>query len=423
MDNNFKLRIIGYYTGEKQNMNPEKRFPAEAEELANLFGKTFSDTFSSVEIDQISDKKFVKSLSSNTVYIFQDEDRNLYAYYPKKQIARLSSVFYDRKNINKIPIVYKSWFVPGNKIPFIAINDKRQHKTNKHGIFLCDIDGNDIEFSNEDFTISTAGGDFLIRLQNIIYALDWPSSKRISISELNRLIKHKWTYLNETDTDDECEDCDGYDYSDCDMNRCKDDCEHCSGRQYVCNDSCFYHRYKTCLKIISDNSLIEEELKEGMDLLHKISAPNSKHDIILQEKGKYLESLYNDCLYIDKYVRRCYPAQEYIYYYDKMLEKENDRNNVGQCIDLEVVDGQEHHRYRMLTKSVRTGTCGFFWLKDKLVLEGYDFITDDNIKEKFVFKIPNSVEKKAFHKIEEEWASISRIKITIKEAKATLIVE
>ena len=87
-------------------------------------------------------------------------------------------------------------------------------------------------------------------------------------------------------SDDECEDCDGYDYSDCDMNRCKDDCEHCGGRQYVCNDSCFYHRYKTCLKIISDNSLIEEELKEGMDLLHKISAPNSKHDIILQEKGK-----------------------------------------------------------------------------------------------------------------------------------------
>lgn len=423
MDFNFRLRLIGYYTGEKQNMNPEKRFPAEAKELAGLFGKTFSDTFSSVDIDQIRDKKFIESLSSNTVYIFMDEDKNLYAYYPKKQKVRLSSVFYDRRDINKTPTEYKSWFVPGSKIPLIAVDDKRQHKTNKPCIILCDINEKEIEFSNRDLSISTAGGDFLIHLKKRTYALDWPSSKFISISELYRLIKHKWTYLNETNTDDECEDCDGYDYSDCDMISCKEDCEHCSERQYICNDGCFYHRYKTCVRIKSDNSIVEEELQEGLNLLHKILAPKSIHQVILQENQKYLESLYNDCLYIDKYVRRCYPAQEYIYYYDKMLEKENDRNNVGQCIDLEVVDGQEHHRYRMLTKSVRTGTCGFFWLKDKLVLEGYDFITDDNIKEKFVFKIPNSVEKKAFHKIEEEWASISRIKITIKEAKATLIVE
>lgn len=299
MDYNFKLRLIGYYTGEKQNMNPEKRFPAEAEKLANLFGKTFNDTFSSVDIDQTNDKKFVESLSSNTVYIFKDEDRNLYAYYPKKQIVRLSSVIYDRKAVCKIPIEYKSWFVPGNKIPFVTIDDKRQRKTNKSGIFLSDIKGNDIEFSDEDFTISTAGGDFLIRLKNKIYALDWPSSKRISISELNRLIIHKWTYLNEIDTDDECEDCDGYDYSDCDMSRCKHDCEHCGGRQYICNDGCFYHRYNTCLKIKINKSLVEEELKDGMEFLRKIIAPNSRHQIILQEKGASLKSLYNDCLYID----------------------------------------------------------------------------------------------------------------------------
>ena len=99
----FKIHIIGYYTSAKQNMAEETERIEEAKELAVLLGRTFSTINTTI----IKDKKFVEALSSNTVFIFNDEQRNLYAYYPRKGIARLTNVVYNRNNINPAPLEVK----------------------------------------------------------------------------------------------------------------------------------------------------------------------------------------------------------------------------------------------------------------------------------------------------------------------------
>ena len=45
MNYNLTMKLLGYYSSEKQFMKPETRFPDEVVQLATLFKKTFDETF------------------------------------------------------------------------------------------------------------------------------------------------------------------------------------------------------------------------------------------------------------------------------------------------------------------------------------------------------------------------------------------
>lgn len=419
MNFDFKIKLIGYYTGEKQNMNPEKRFQDEAEKLAELLERTFAETFSSIDTDKLGDKRFVESLSSNTVYIFKDEDKNLYAYYPTKQIARLSSVIYDSNNINKTPFEYSSWFLPGEKIPYIPSNEKKQN--NRHArIALCDINGNDFEFTNKEFFISTAGSDFLIHLKRKSYALDWNPDTYISIKDLEKIIRHKWTYLDETDTDDGCGDCDGYNYDNCDYSRCKNDCEHCGGRRYICNNGCFYYRYDTYVSIEFDEDIINEDLAEGFGILRKIGSQYSKHTELIKQHGEYLNSLNNECQMFLGYNLWCEPVISYIKTYKQMLELEKERNNSSHVVDILLMKDGKVAEFKLPDNAIKIGRCGFLWLSNKLVLDGYDFVSDTFIKQEYTIKPTGKADEKAFKQFKNNISIIDNITFEIKDGKAKI---
>ena len=407
---NIKLKLIGYYTGENQNMNPEKRFPSEAEELANLLAKTFNETFASVNIDRLNDRTFVESLSSSSVYIFKDEEKNLYAYFPKKQMARLSSVMYDKKNIRQVPLELKSWFVPGSKITLLNTNKKKNLQNDRQSqITLVDIGNEIIKYSSKDLSLSTVGKDFLIHFKSKTYPLDWSENAYISILNLKKLIMHKWVYLDEIFTDSECDDCDGYDYSDCDMTRCKDDCEHCGGRTYICNDGCFYHRYKQCVKIRCCESTIEDETSEAFQILEQINTPHSLHNQILLSNKELLDKLYCECKYITNYLG-CLLAEKYIEEYDLTLKKEDDRKLDNKNV-IKVTFRTIGKIYQLADKDIYLDDCGFLWLKKKIVLKGYDFISDDYVKTEHRLKLPNKKKKEYIYHTMDDLKTISEIVI------------
>ena len=114
-------------------------------------------------------------------------------------------------------------------------------------ITFITVSGKRLTFKNSDLNISTIGSDFIISLKGVPRALDWPEDDYISISDLYKVITNEWTYIQEEDTDDECEDCE-------DGN---------------CNNGCFYYRHKRVdsIKIFSD---FEDKLRESCQRFDKI---------------------------------------------------------------------------------------------------------------------------------------------------------
>lgn len=240
MDFNFKMRLIGFYNKIGQNMVPEALFVEDAETLAPLFSKSFDSLISNPGVDDV----FKSVIKGNSVFILKGENGKLYAYYPSKNIARISKVRYNKQDVTVVPLTYKGWFIPGDDIPII----NREGRTNK----------SNGRTQNKKYVISRSGSDFLISDGKKILPLDWSEDKYISFNNLKALLSSKWVTLVEFETNSQCDDCDGYDYSNCDMSRCKDDCESCSGRRYICNNSCFYHRYDSALRIsINQNELFD----------------------------------------------------------------------------------------------------------------------------------------------------------------------
>lgn len=107
-----ELRLVGYYTGKTQNMHEERARVTEAESLATLLAASLS-TFNA---NSIENKKFTEDFYGNTVLIFEDHTRKLYSYYPRKGIARLSSVVFLRAG-RRAPEEARAWFKPGEVWP------------------------------------------------------------------------------------------------------------------------------------------------------------------------------------------------------------------------------------------------------------------------------------------------------------------
>ena len=104
------LRLLGYYSGPNQSMSSESEKVEEAQVLSELLSKTFDDI---QDVNQ--DEKFENALKS-AVFLLRDRESNLYAYWHKEKIARLTGVIFNRENLVMLPLEYKNWFTPGDKL-------------------------------------------------------------------------------------------------------------------------------------------------------------------------------------------------------------------------------------------------------------------------------------------------------------------
>ena len=271
----------------------------------------------------------------------------------------------------------------------------------KKGIMLHRLSGDWICVDYRQFTITTICKDFLINMNNRSYALDWPKDQYISISDLTRLVKHKWVYIDEVDTDSCCGDCDGYKYN-CDDYSCENGCDNCGGRTFICNDArCFYHRYKSCIQIKLDSAQLKEDTSNVMRIMEQILMPFSNHSDLYQEHAQEIDSVFRECLFLRQ--KLSHPSLDACWErYNQMVAKENDRN-VGRkhTIELQIIANEPSKgmsrtlNYRLYSDAFQVGRNLLGMSKD-LSLEGYDFILDDYVQTKINFNFHPSVSKSSF---------------------------
>ena len=106
-----KMRFIGFYMSDDQFMRTEVVFPEKAEKLAALLRTTFDTILENRYVDDEMRAVF----NGNTVFILKGENRKLYGYYPKYNVARLTNVHYVKPVVIPMPYMYKRWFYPGER--------------------------------------------------------------------------------------------------------------------------------------------------------------------------------------------------------------------------------------------------------------------------------------------------------------------
>lgn len=104
------LRLLGYYNEENQTMYPEEENPELAQELAELLSGTFE------RIKDVKNAEDLKLAIDNGVFIMKDKESNLYAYFHKKKLARVTNVEFNREGLTQLPLEYKNWFMPGEEL-------------------------------------------------------------------------------------------------------------------------------------------------------------------------------------------------------------------------------------------------------------------------------------------------------------------
>lgn len=72
-----KFRILGYYHYPNQDMKPEEDCIQEAMHLAPLLDKSLQSIYQNPETDTL----IRGMISSPTVFVFKDEDNQLYAFF------------------------------------------------------------------------------------------------------------------------------------------------------------------------------------------------------------------------------------------------------------------------------------------------------------------------------------------------------
>lgn len=253
------LRILGFYNNPNQILHPESKYVSECEKLSIKLEKSFNSLLSNPNIDSL----FRSIISSNAVFILKNKRNILVAYSPSTKISRISNVVYNKEAITSAPYPYKAWFIPGENID---INQKVNKVNNEHA-----------DNKKHNFIIGTSGSDFLITYNNRTLPLNISEDKYISIGNLRNLLNHDWVCLCTYNTSLDCEGCDGYDYSYCDMDRCKNDCDSCGGRRYICNNGCFNHRYGEAIKLVSYDDKILAEIAKVEPILDQIIKPHSNN--------------------------------------------------------------------------------------------------------------------------------------------------
>lgn len=354
MNHNFafenKMRLIGYYNHPNQKINKEGEFPENAEFLAKLLKKSLD----SLRKNELTDPIFKSILNSNAVFILKDEENNLYAYSPSTNIARISNVVYNKKAVVPIPFEYKKWFTPGDKIEY-----------NSH---------------QERYHITAPGTDFIIRdYQNRkSLPLKWDEDVHISFKELSLIINDEWITLNEYNTEDDCDGCDGYDYSNCDDDRCDGECEGCGGRRYICNRFCFSKRYKKAYKHSLNNDLVNKELTDLLGILELVAIPHTEHHALFYQYQIKLEDTYERCKKIMKYCDVPSIIESFISKMDYCTELHKNRHNLNDnnCTIIYVNDVKVRCVKRGCIKLTSSGIWIFKSYYIKTSEATYDSISD-----------------------------------------------
>lgn len=125
MKNISKLRLLGYYHYPNQDMKPEESCILEALELAPLLETSLNSIYQNPETDT-----YIKDIiSSPTVFIFKDEDNNLYGYFTSNKSVRITDVKYNKSAIEQMPFKYKAWFMPGKRIKLIPKKNEEPQAT------------------------------------------------------------------------------------------------------------------------------------------------------------------------------------------------------------------------------------------------------------------------------------------------------
>ena len=137
-----------------------------------------------------------------------------------------------------------------------------------------------LTFTDSDLNISTMGSDFIISLKGKLRALRWSEDEYISISDLYKLIKNRWTYIQEEDTDDVCSQCQGG----------------------SCNNSCFFYRNKRVDSIRLFADLEKEILKfsQRADQIIRESNEQVFYNLEIEFESDYNE-LKNDIGFLINY--------------------------------------------------------------------------------------------------------------------------
>lgn len=158
-----ELRMLGYYNKDGQFLKEEWEEIEFAKELAMRLKKSFD------KIGEVNDDKEFDDAIKTGVIILRDKQYNLYAYWHKENIARVTDVIYNNTAITILPLEYKMWFVPGEEI---LIREKevatgKSQKTLFEYLTLTDKIGKIISFK-ADFLekeilgeLQFAGKDFL----------------------------------------------------------------------------------------------------------------------------------------------------------------------------------------------------------------------------------------------------------------------
>lgn len=390
----FKIHIIGYYTSAKQNMEEETERIEEAKELAVLLGRTFSTINTTI----IKDKKFVEALSSNTVFIFNDEQRNLYAYYPRKGIARLTNVVYNRNNINPAPLEVKGWFVPGSflTVGHAKSNAKTHSEQKSQKTFsVVRLSGEVDKYPISELRITNVRSDILLFFGKKTLPLNISEEKRVTFTLLYKLIAHPWFYLEEYETSDDCGDCDGYDYSNCDMNRCKNDCENCGGRRHICNNSCFNYRYNVALKIRYTDDCYGA-IDKVRPYIEQITKPHSNNwKDIIEKHDTEISKVERSCGYL-YFANAGYPGEVSSFLSDcsamrELINYRTTENEPKIIVEIRAAGKTLSKIFKRSEASARGTHGGFLWLFDTggtIEFDGYNYI-DDQVQ-KYELRLKNS---------------------------------
>lgn len=145
-----------------------------------------------------------------------------------------------------------------------------------------------LTFKDSDLNISTMGSDFIISLKGRPRALRWSEDEYISISDLYRLIKNRWTYIQEEDTDDECDQCEGGN----------------------CNNSCFFYRNSRVV-YISLFANLEKEILNFSQRADQIIRESDEQDFfnMVYEFELDFDNLKNDINFLINYFEICNISQ------------------------------------------------------------------------------------------------------------------
>lgn len=98
-----KIRLVGYYTSNTQNMRSEDIYIDEALKYAELMNYTFK----SVKINNIVNGRLKKAITNNTVFIFEDQKinymhtilRKIYLKYHMYTLVKVVQEFQKKINL------------------------------------------------------------------------------------------------------------------------------------------------------------------------------------------------------------------------------------------------------------------------------------------------------------------------------------